>query len=217
MSSEGIALFGGSFNPIHCGHLIAARAVAEHLGLSRVILIPAGVPPHKRPRDLADARDRLEMARLAVEGEAVFEVSDFELRQEGLNYSIRTVEAFRQMLGPDVHLHWIIGADTLLELHTWYRTRELVDLCRMVTAVRPGYDTPDLSQLLTVLSPQQVQCLKDRIVPTPRIDISASSIRARIRAGRSIRYLTPDAVREYIESRGLYRGAQQAASPNSLI
>ena len=215
MSNGGVALFGGSFNPIHCGHLIAARSVAEHLGLARVILIPAGIPPHKRSRQLADGRDRLEMARLAIEGEPGFEVSDFELRQEGLNYSIRTVEAFRQMLGPDARLHWIIGADTLLELHTWYRTRELVDLCRMVTAVRPGYDTPDLSHLLQVLSPEQVQRLREGIVPTPRIDISASSIRARIQAGLSIRYLVPDPVRDYIFSRGLYGAVREDAAPNA--
>lgn len=200
-----VALFGGSFNPIHMGHLIAARAVAEHLDISRVILIPAAYPPHKWSHELAGAQHRLAMARLAVAGEPHLEVSDVELRQGGMNYAIRSVEAFRDELGRGVRLHWIIGGDTLLDLRTWHRVREFVDMCRVVTAVRPGFDAPDLSPLLESLSPEQVARVRDGIVPTPRIDISATEIRWRVRERRSIRYLVPEPVREYIEDNGLYR------------
>ena len=204
MADGGIALFGGSFNPIHNGHLIVARAVAERLGLSRVVFIPSPSPPHKANVDLADAADRLEMVRLAIAGESVFEVSDLELRHGGVSYTIRTVESFRQAAA-DQTLHWIIGGDTLPELHTWYRVRELVERCRIVTAVRPGFEVPDLSALERVLTADQVRRLKEDILPTPRIDISATDIRRRVAEGRSIRYLVPEAVRQYIEQRGLYR------------
>lgn len=201
----GIALFGGTFNPIHLGHLIAARAVAEHLGLARVVLIPSASPPHKRGPDLADAEDRLEMARRAVAGEDGFDVSDVEIRRSGVSYTILTVQAYREKLGAGTPLYWIIGGDTLGELHTWYRVAELADLCQIVTAVRPGFETPDLSGLAVRLSPEQIQRLKDAVLPTPRIDISATDIRQRIRKGRSIRFLVPEPVREYILAHRLYR------------
>jgi nicotinate-nucleotide adenylyltransferase len=204
--NNGVGLFGGTFNPIHIGHLIIARSIAEHLSLSRVVLIPSANPPHKLGKnDLADAADRLEMARLACTGEKLFEVSDVEVRRAGPSYTILTVEHYRQLLGADMPLYWIIGADSLPELGSWYHFRELVDLCRIVAAVRQGFETPDLSSLTPVLSPLQIDRLREDIIPTPRIDISATDIRRRIRDGRSIRFFVPDPVREYIESRGLYR------------
>lgn len=204
MTSHGVALFGGSFNPIHNGHLIVARAVGDRLGVARMLLVPSANPPHKRGEELASAADRLEMARLAVEGEPGLEVSDVELRRSGPSYTFLTVDEFRRSVEPDVRLYWIIGGDTLPELYTWYRIRELVDMCRIVTAVRPGYETPDLAPLARVLSAEQIAKLRDAILPTPRIDISATDIRRRVGEGRSIRYLVPEAVRGYIEAHQLY-------------
>ena len=205
MSDAGIVLFGGSFNPIHHGHLIIARAVAERLGAGRLVLVPSAAPPHKHGEDLADVHDRLAMARRAVAGDPAFEVSDAEVRRSGPSYTYLTVEEFRRSLGADVPLYWLIGADTLPELHTWYRVRELTDLCRIVTAVRPGYEHPDLSPLAHVFSKDCVRQLAEAVLPTPRIDISATDIRQRVRSGQSIRYLVPEPVREYIEQHGLYR------------
>lgn len=205
MPDTGIALFGGSFNPIHHGHLIIARAVAERLGAARLVLIPSASPPHKQGEDLAHAHDRLRMVRLAVEGDPAFDVSDVEVRRSGPSYTFLTVEEYRRAAGAEVPLYWVIGGDTLPELHTWYRIRELAELCRIVTAVRPGYERPNLSPLGQVLAEDCVRRLADDVLPTPRIDISATEIRARVRAGRSIRYLVPEPVREYIEQRGLYR------------
>jgi len=205
MADDGIILVGGSFNPIHLGHLIVARAVAEQLALARVVFIPSGNPPHKPGNHLADAADRLAMARLAVADESGLEVSDVEIGRSGPSYTILTVEAYRQNLAPGQSLFWLIGSDTLTELHTWHRARELVDMCRIVTAVRPGFESPDLSVLEPTLSPEQVRQLQVDILPTPRIDISATDIRHRIAKGRSIRYLVPDTIREYIENHRLYR------------
>jgi nicotinate-nucleotide adenylyltransferase len=205
MSDTGIALYGGSFNPIHHGHLIVAQAVAERLGVGRLVLIPSASPPHKHGEDLAPAEHRLAMARLAVADDPSFEVSDVEVRRSGPSYSFVTVEEYRRAAGPDVPVFWVIGADTLPELHTWYRIREMAELCRIVTAVRPGYERPDLSPLSRVLSDDRVRQLTEAVLPTPRIDISATDIRQRVRAGKSIRYLVPEPVREYIERQGLYR------------
>ncbi len=203
--SQGIALFGGTFDPIHHGHLIVARAVMEHLDLARVVFIPAPNPPHKIGQSLSAAEHRLQMARLAIAGEPRFEVSDIEIHRAGLSYTILTVEAYRRMVGPDVPLAWIIGGDSLPELHTWYRVRELVDACRIVTAVRPGYETPDLSILQRSLTDEQVARLGGDIITTPRIDISSTEIRRRVRAGLSVRYLVPEAVAEYVDANRLYR------------
>lgn len=200
----GIGLFGGTFDPIHHGHLIAARAVAEQLECERVVFIPSPNPPHKIGRDLSDATHRLAMARLAVEGESGFEVSDIETRRSGLSFTMLTIEAFRASVGPDMPLVWIIGGDSLPELHSWYRVSELVEACRVVTALRPGYEVPDLNPLRRRLSDEQIERLRRDVLPTPSIDISSTQIRQRVRQGRSIRYLVPEAVRSYIEQHRLY-------------
>jgi nicotinate-nucleotide adenylyltransferase len=201
---NGIALFGGTFDPIHHGHLIAARAVAERLDCERVVFIPAPNPPHKIGRDLSDAADRLEMVRLAIQGEPRFEVSDIEIRRPGPSFTVFTVQAYRQNIGPDVPLAWIVGGDSLPELHTWYRVDELVRLCRIVTAVRPGHETPDLSALRRRLSAEQIDQLVKDVLMTPPIDISSTEIRRRVREGRSVRYLLPDSAIEYITTHNLY-------------
>ena len=203
--AQGIALFGGSFDPLHMGHLIVGRAVAEHLSLSRVIFIPSANPPHKNSANLAHASDRMEMARLATADEPGFEVSDIEIQRSGPSYTVLTVQEYQQSVGKNVPLFWIIGADTLGELHTWYRLDELAELCRIVTADRPGFAEPDLAALCKKLSPAQIERLRKDILPTPQIDISATDIRRRVQDGLSIRYLVPDTVHDYIITRGLYQ------------
>jgi len=202
-----IGLFGGSFNPVHVGHLIASRAVAEHLRLEKVYLVPAAVPPHRGSKSLAAPEHRLQMLRLAARGEAVFEVSDYEIRQPGPSYTVLTVEEFSRQLGDAAELFWIIGADSLPDLANWYQAERLVDLCHIVTAARPGWEVPDLSALSGRFRPDQVEKLRAGILQTPRIDVSASEIRRRVAAGLSIRYLVPDAVADYIARQGLYRAS----------
>jgi nicotinate-nucleotide adenylyltransferase len=200
-----IGLFGGSFNPVHAGHLIASRAAAEHLRLQRVYLVPAAVPPHRAPKSLVAPEHRLQMLRLATEREGLFEVSDCEIRRPGPSYTVLTVEEFRRQLGDSAELFWIIGADSLPELANWYQVERLVDLCQIVTAARPGWEVPDLSALSRRLRPDQVEKVRGGILQTPRIDVNASEVRRRIAAGLSIRYLVPDAVADYIAAQNLYR------------
>lgn len=205
MQHAGILLYGGSFNPIHNGHLMVARSAAKELGVARTVLIPSASPPHKVGGDLAAPEDRLEMARLAVAGEPALEVSDIELRREGPSYTILTVQAYRRELGGEVPLYWLIGGDTLPELVSWYRIGELVDICRIVTALRPGHESPDLSPLLACLKLTQIQRLREGILSTPLVDISATDVRRSVAGGRSIQELVPIGVGEYISKHGLYR------------
>jgi nicotinate-nucleotide adenylyltransferase len=207
MSSAGAGrwlLFGGSFDPIHHGHLIVSRHVAETLRLDRIVLIPSRTPPHKLGAVLAPIEQRLEMCRLAVAGDPLFEVSDCEAGQSGPNYTLITVTHFRGVLGPGTALHWLIGMDSLGELAAWHRADELVEACTIVTAVRPGFAPPPLEQLLARFSPTQARRLLEHVVLGPQIDIASTELRERVRAGLSLRYQTPDATAEYIAARGLY-------------
>ena len=202
--SQRIGLYGGSFDPIHFGHLISARSIAEQLSLERIVLIPSARPPHKRGVVLCDARHRLAMARLAVAGDPLFEVSDVEMHREGPSYTIDTVGEFRSRLGQEAELFWIIGADSLPELPTWHRIAELVARVQIVTATRPGWNPPAIESLAAVVGAVRARGLFDYCVSTPSVEISSTQIRERVATARSIRYLTPDKVTSYISANGLY-------------
>ena len=200
-----IGLYGGSFDPIHNGHLIVARAIVERLDLERVIFLPTANPPHKADEDLAAADDRAEMVKLAIRDEPVFDYSDFDLARKGPSYTIDTVTHFRKQLGRRAALHWIIGADLLAELSAWRQAATLVDTCRVVTAARAGPQQIAWDRLRATLSETQIENLQKDVLDTPVIQISSTDIRHRVRHGRSIRFLVPDPVREYVEKHGLYR------------
>jgi len=200
-----VGLYGGTFDPIHIGHLIVARAVREQLALDRMVLIPSARPPHKPHPDLTDAVHRLAMARLAVDGEPELEISDCEARRTGPSYTIDTVQAFRKASGPQAEIIWVIGADTLAELASWHRIDELVDACQIVIAARPGWESPDPAPLCGRLGDEQIDRLRGGMIETPRIDVSATEIRRRVAEGRSIRWLVPEPVHQYIAQHGLYR------------
>ena len=210
-----IALYGGSFDPIHNGHLIVARAVAEVHKLDRIILLPSANPPHKNAEELAPPSHRAAMVKLAIKGEELFEFSDFEMaghrdhnesdaRQAGPHYTIDTVTHFRRLCGEHSRLHWIIGADSLPELITWRRIADLVDACNIVTAKRAGWENADWDRLGDFLDDRQIASLKAGMTDTPTVEISSTDIRSRVRRGQSIRYVVPDAVRDYITQHGLY-------------
>ncbi len=203
--SERIGLYGGSFDPIHFGHLIAARAIGEQLDLARIVLIPSGQPPHKAPGQVSDGAHRLAMTRAAVEGDTSFEVSDLEMHRAGPSYTLHTIKAFREQVGVEAKMFWIIGADSLPELPTWYRITELVRIVTIVTAVRPGWQPPDLAVLAAAIGEVPARQLMSNCCSTPPIGISATDIRARIAAGRSVRYLLPEAVVSYIQQQALYK------------
>jgi nicotinate-nucleotide adenylyltransferase len=190
--------FGGSFNPIHHGHLICARAVAEAKGFQQVVLIPSALPPHKlQATQLAAPEHRLQMCRRAVAGNAMFDVSDLELTRQGPSYTIDTARELRRQ-GWD-RVAWLVGADMVPILPSWHKPDDLLREVELIVMARPGWSF-DWGAL-----PPPFQRLAAQVVEAPLIDISATMVRRRIQAGRSERYLTPDPVIEYITAHGLYR------------
>ena len=199
--SRRIGILGGTFDPIHMGHLITAEIVRVSAALDEIIFIPAARPPHKENKGEAPAEDRLLMVQCAVEGNPAFSVSDIELRREGPSYTVDTIAALSEQLG-DAELFFITGADAMNDLYHWHEPARLLRSCVFIAAARQGVEL-DESRLAEQFSPEQRSRI--RIVPTPHLEISSTVIRARVRAGRSIRDLVPRAVELYIEERGLYR------------
>jgi nicotinate-nucleotide adenylyltransferase len=191
--------FGGSFNSIHHGHLICARAVAETLGYERIVLFPSRQPPHKQGHtDIADASDRVAMCRLAISGDSLFEVDDLEITRPGPSYTIDTARELHHRGWGEVA--WLIGADMAKILPTWHESAQLLAEVRFILMARPGWTFDWLSM------PAEYRRLEQQVVTAPLIDISSTEIRRRVAAGKPITYLTPPAVADYIRERGLYRG-----------
>ncbi len=206
-----LVLFGGTFDPVHNGHLIVARALAERQGFGRVVFVPAAQPPHKTPAE-ASATDRLAMLRLAISGEAVLDVSDIELTRAGPSYTLDTLRALRRRHGADTKLHWVIGADMLEDLPRWHRAGEVLAEADIIIAVRPPWDRrldEVFSRLAKEFPPAQIERLRESVVSTPLIDISSTEIRRLVRQGRSIHHLLPEPVGAYIAEHGLYQAARR--------
>jgi len=208
------AVFGGSFNPIHFGHLLMADDLLERLGLDRVVFVPAAAPPHKPASLLAPAEHRYEMVQLAVAGHPGFEVSDVELRRQGPSFTVDTIETLARD-GDDLFL--LVGSETFLDLLSWRRPRRLAELARLVVVPRAGsaFD-PESTAALKVLreiGAERFVGPEDAgtpgavtIVHAVSLPISASDLRARARRGRSLRYRLPDPVIAYLGHHRLYAG-----------
>ena len=185
-----IGLLGGSFNPVHNGHLTVATRVREKLKLDRILFIPTAVSPLKRPRDLAPPAHRWAMLKLALHGNPTLEACDVEIRRGGVSYTVDTLREIRQWRRGKMYL--ILGADAAKLLPKWKAVKEVLRLARLVLVARPGH------------SPGR-GLPKHHIVEVPLLEISGSEIRDRIRKGRSVRYLVPDGVERYVRKKRLYR------------
>ena len=199
-----IGLFGGSFDPVHLGHLLLAESCLEAVGLDAVWWVPAATPPHKVDRHRASAPHRVEMLHLATAGHPRFRVEECELRRGGVSY---TVDTLRELTArePDHQWYLLMGADTLADLPTW---REPATICRLATPVvvtRAGEPPVDFSRLPGNVAPERIEACRRLVVTMPAIGLSSTDLRQRVAAGRSIRYRTPRAVEAYIETQGLYR------------
>lgn len=199
---EGTGLLGGTFNPVHEGHLALARAARAAFGLAEVWLIPCSVPPHKVTTDLAPDADRLAMLRLAVEGDPALHVSDIEMHLPPPSWTLRTLDALREAY-PERHFAFIIGGDTLTQLHTWHEPLEVLARARFVTLARAGYGRPP-PDAIRLPAPWPDRLLADyREATLP--DVSSSGVREHIRRGEPIDGLVPAPVIRYIGEKGLYR------------
>jgi len=199
-----IGIFGGTFNPVHMGHLIMAQDALEAFDLSKILFVPCDLPPHKDASHLASAAHRAAMLERAIEDNPDFEICDIEIRRGGTNYSIDTIRHLRKLY-PRHDLFFIIGSDSLMELHQWKDIDELLRLCRFVTFVRPGFAPQKASAKALKLETGLSRDLIKNVAAVHQIDISSSDIRHRAAEGMSIRYLVPSFVEIYIAEHHLYK------------
>jgi nicotinate-nucleotide adenylyltransferase len=205
-----IGIFGGSFNPVHVGHLIAAECCREQARLDRVLFVPAAIPPHKQGHSLAPAADRLAMLDLATGGHEAFAVSTVEIDRGGVSYTVDTLAAIAAAHPADT-LALLLGPDALAGLPGWREPRTIADRCELVAVEREALDDVAAlardAGLADLLGAERVAAILAHRVRMPAVGIRASDLRAAVAAGRSIRYRTPRAVESYIETHALYRGA----------
>lgn len=196
-------ILGGTFNPVHNGHLILAQNALETLELEKVLFIPCARPPHKSCVNLIDARHRAEMIESAIDRDPRFELSEIELRRGGVSYAVDTLMELRSQF-PDRTFYFIIGGDTLKELHLWRRIYDLLEMCVFAVFPRPPLNLNSIAAADIELEPPWPEKLLNNVFAGRRIEISSSEIRYRIAEGMSIRYLVPQAVEMYIAEHGLY-------------
>ncbi len=192
-----ICLYGGTFDPPHLGHLAIAEYIRDNLNIETVIFIPVYIAPHKTKYSISSVEDRLKMLQLAVSDHAGLQISKVEIQRKGVSYSIDTIRQIKEEM--DIRsedLYFLIGADSLLEFHTWRDPDKILEESSVLVAGRPGFDIREVSEEFRN---------KIQMVSAPLIDISATMIRRRIRDGKSIRSLVPALVEDYILRKGLYR------------
>ena len=200
-----IALFGGSFDPIHLGHTGVAHVAAQQLQAEKVIFIPAKCSPLKGSLPRASDDDRLKMIERAIQTEPDCAVNDCELRRPAPSYTLDTVRQFQASYGPETSIHWLLGADSVDDLVYWYKIDELIDACHVSVMYRGGYDAPTFDKYTSLWGPERVEKLRANIVETPSIDLSSTQIRERLAAGEDAsEALHPD-VASYIRRHRLYR------------
>ena len=187
-----IGILGGTFNPIHIGHLILAEEAVVKLNLDKLVFVPTYIPPHKNVDVAVAPEDRMKMVEFAIEDNKHFEVSSFEINSRKKSYSIDTLKEFRKSYGENAQLFFITGSDLLKDLFSWKDVNDIFKMSKFIVANRPGYPVKDV--------PKEVET----VVITP-IEVSSEDIRKRLKSGRSIRYLVPDKVRDYIMAHNLYK------------
>lgn len=195
--AERVGVMGGTFDPIHLGHLFIAETARCAAELDRVLFVPAHVPPHKSDADIALPEDRLFMVSAAIRSNAHFELSEIELRRSGKSYTVDTLAEIKGIM-PRADLFFITGYDSLIDIMSWHEPYEIARTAKLISISRHGYDRDRLNGL-----PDEIR-RSVMIFDAPHLDISSTDIRSRVREGRSIRYLVPDEVADYIEKKRLY-------------
>lgn len=198
-----LGIMGGTFNPIHNGHLVVAEEVRNLFQLDKVIFIPAGNPPHKQDKIMLPAEDRYLMTVLATMTNMYFEVSSMEIERGGLSYTVDTIKQLREKYGSKTKLYFITGADAILSIFTWKDVPQLLLSCEFIAATRPGYGLDDLRKKLEELDNDYLKHI--HLVEVPGIAVSSTDVRRRIKEGKPIKYLLPENVESYIIKQKLYQ------------
>ncbi|MGQ9575354.1 MAG: nicotinate-nucleotide adenylyltransferase [Thermoguttaceae bacterium] len=204
-----LGLFGGSFDPVHYGHLLLAECCRQQCALAEVHFLPAALPPHKQHRQLTRPEHRIEMLKLATAGHEAFSISRHEVDRGGVSYTAETLEHYRTEY-PGAELFLLMGGDMLEDLPHWRDAWRICQLAIPAVAARPGIDDPDFSCLAQIAPPERIELFRKHRVAMPLIGIASSEIRRRVAAGLSIRYWTPRSVEQYIQTHGLYRHENQS-------
>lgn len=199
MKGRRLGIMGGTFDPVHYGHLVTAEVARERYGLERVLFIPTGHPPHKEPGTVSDFWDRYMMVMLAVLSNPYFEVSRLEYDRGGVSYTVDTLTQLRGIYGDEVEFYFICGIDTILGVFSWKRPHDVFNMCRFIVATRPGYDQGCLREMLGDVYRDRVS-----VMEIPMLDISSTEIRERVKKGLTIKYLLPEAVENYIYKNKVY-------------
>lgn len=198
-----IGIMGGTFDPIHIGHLVIAQEAWYKLHLDKVVFVPAGMPPHKPNEPVIDPEHRFNMTGLAIDGNPAFEISRMEIERSGPSYTVDTLKHLKQVYGEDCEIYFIIGADSLLDIMGWHKPQRIAEMCTLVAAARPGYDTSAAELEL----PKEIM---DKVIllEVPEVGISSTEIRSRVPSGIPIRYLVPCEVEKYIVENSLYKAGK---------
>lgn len=196
-----LGVMGGTFDPIHFGHLLAAEEVRAGFNLEKVLFVPSGTPPHKNGKHVTGAIHRYTMTALAISGNPHFHVSTIEVDRPGPSYTVDTITTLKSQLPIDTEILFITGADVIVDILSWKDTQRLLTLCEFVAVMRPGYSISGIDRVK-----EQLGSLASRvhIFPATGLDISSSDIRERVKTGRPIKYLVPEPVEEYINKMGFY-------------
>lgn len=198
-----IGIMGGSFNPIHYGHLMLAEQIRTQYALDKIIFIPVGIAAHKANNLRETRTERYHMTALAIESNPFFEVSNYELKREEISYSVETIRHLRQSLDASDSLYFITGADAIILLDSWYHSEELCQYVTFVAATRPGVDIEEFESKIEALHLKLNAKIEMCFIPA--LAISSTDIRTRVSEGKSIKYLLPESVEAYIYEKGLYR------------
>jgi nicotinate-nucleotide adenylyltransferase len=205
MAKRKIALFGGTFDPIHFGHTTVAADAADHIGAEKIIFVPAKRSPLKGFFPIAGDIDRLKMISLAIADNKDFQVSDYELQKPEPSYTLETVRQFQEDYGGDTSIYWLIGADSIDELQLWYGITDLIDECNLSTMFRAGCNPPNFAKFEDIWGTDHVEKLQRNVIKTSLIDISSTEIRNRLADGDNVTDMLHPDVADYIHKHGLYQ------------
>ncbi|QXM05906.1 nicotinate-nucleotide adenylyltransferase [Crassaminicella indica] len=198
-----IGIMGGTFDPIHYGHLVIAEQIRCEYKLEKVVFIPAGTPPHKSNLCVTDSKHRYFMTLLATITNPYFELSKIEIENEEISYTIHTIEKLKKIYRKDTEIYFITGADAICELDTWKNVNKLTQLCKFIAATRPGLEASQVDAKIRELKEKYDAFIEK--IDLPALAISSTDIRNRIREGQSIKYLLPEPVEYYIYKNNLYK------------
>ena len=205
MTKRKIALFGGTFDPIHRGHTTVAANAAEQIGAEKIVFIPAKRSPLKGFLPKVGDDERFKMIALAIAGRKSFQVSDYELTRPAPSYTLETVTKFQADYGSGTSIHWLVGADGIDDLVYWHKIAELIDVCNLTTMYRAGCETPNFARFEGIWGRQRVEKLQRNIIQTPLVDISSTEIRNRLVTGIDVTDMLHPAVADYIRQHNLYQ------------